>query len=142
MNSGYERGHELVETLFKRESDAIIDSYTWTDPPAVADSYDDWEGYIYSHTQLLLDGYSNSGFSSVITRMRFPSATAYNNLAHEELLRGEYLNALKILKEALKLDFECQYAWYTMSEVYRAMGKMDKSEWALGMYHELKRSCQ
>jgi tetratricopeptide (TPR) repeat protein len=137
MGGGSAMSDADVKELFDLESREAADSFAWTEISASEDSYDEWEGFVYTHAQQLVDGYFGTGFRNCIEEMRLPSAAAYNNWAYDLLKCGWYSDALGILQEALKLDFECTYVWHTMSQTYAALGMSDKACWALDEYSKL-----
>ena len=137
MNKGFARDEDAVKELFDKECKDAADSFVWTEVPTPEDSYDEWEGFVYTHAQHLVDGYFGTGFRGCVEKMRFPSAPAYNNWAYDLLKCGWYSDALGVLQSALELDFECSYVWHTLSQTYEALGMADKASWALAEFRKL-----
>lgn len=137
INDGVAMCDEAVKELFDKECKEACDSHVWTEVPKPEDLYEEWEGFIYMHTQHLVDGYYGTGFRGCFESMRFPSAPAYNNWAYDLMKCGWLSDALGVLQSALEMDFECHYVWHTMSEVYETLGMADKAEWAVGEYRKI-----
>ena len=131
----------VVAELLKKESDTVVDAYSFTEWPLPHERYEEWECHIYTYVQHLLDGYYggafDGGFGAPTENLRFPSAAAYNNWAYGFLKSGFPSDALGMLLRALEFDFNCSYVWHTLSETYQELGRKDKAEWALTEYHKL-----
>ena len=121
---------DRIERLFEKETAAYCEAYECTEFPPPSDTYEEWESWIYTHVQYLIEGKFGEECRDVLKNMVTPTAAAYNNWAYDLLKTNRPEEALDILNRALKLDFECVYVWDTLSLVYEKLSMPDKVEWA------------
>lgn len=128
----------IVDEFYEKERQQVIESFAWTEWPSPYESYEEWEAYIYTYVQHLLDEQFETGFGKVTEQLQAPSAAALNNWAYGFLKSGVPSDALSVLFSALELDFNCRCVWHTLSEVYEALDQPDKVQWALNEFNKLR----